>query len=192
MGQARIKKLNQVLYSGPDVIPTTEAQKAAAVALKEIHARSFSGRNQELGKMIKCQCGLRHRESIHHEQKFATRWTVVDGQKVYTDEQLIAGKTPETETVIEAKKIRVVVGAGPFKGKRQHPPLNKRSNEFVQLVRDLLPNEYTHEQMEKARHKIKRLLVRKYGRHGFLPPLWQSRKEANEKREKDGPDRISQ
>jgi hypothetical protein len=35
--------------------------------------RSFSERNPELGKMIKCDgCGLRHRSSIIHERKFAT------------------------------------------------------------------------------------------------------------------------
>jgi hypothetical protein len=156
----------------------TAGQQAALDALKEIRARSFSGRHPELGRMINCQvCDRRHRESEHHEQKFTTRWTVVDGKKVYTDEQLIAGKTPETETVIEEKKVRLTVGASVFKGKRKHPPLNKRSNEFVQLVRYLLPDEYTHEELEDARRQIKAFLAKKYGRYGFLPPLWQVRKQ---------------
>jgi hypothetical protein len=160
------------------------AQKAAAAAILAIQARSFSGRNPELGKMFWCPvCGLRHRSSIHHEQVFAKRWIVVDGQKVYTEEQLIAGKTPETECLIEANQVRVNEGARLFKGKRRKPPLNKRTNEYVQLVYSLLPDEYEHEQLEKARHKAKRILAEKYGRYGFLPPLWQSRKEAREKLE---------
>jgi hypothetical protein len=40
---------------------------------ESFHDRSFSARNPELGKMIKCDgCGLRHRSSIIHERKFAT------------------------------------------------------------------------------------------------------------------------
>src|SRR5271163_2853913 len=34
----------------------------------ELTKRSFSGRNPELGPMIKCQqCGLRHRDNVKHE-----------------------------------------------------------------------------------------------------------------------------
>src|SRR5271154_5355260 len=35
---------------------------------KALTQRSFSGRNPELGPMIKCaQCGLRHRDNVKHE-----------------------------------------------------------------------------------------------------------------------------
>lgn len=35
---------------------------------KELPQRSFSGRNPELGPMIKCaQCGLRHRDNVKHD-----------------------------------------------------------------------------------------------------------------------------
>jgi hypothetical protein len=45
------------------------AKEAFEKAFKQ---RSFSGRNPELGKMVKCsQCGLRHRESENHTHSLA-------------------------------------------------------------------------------------------------------------------------
>lgn len=176
MGQAKIKRERIEISATSESYFTsllnesdlsqTIAQKAAVQAIKEIHNRSFSGRNAELGKMIKCTaCGRRHRESEIHKAKYIA----------------VAGETPETESLIEERRIRLVVGAAAFKGKRKKPPLNKRANEYVQVVRSLLPDEYTHEEMEKARKKAKRILANKYGRYGFLPPKWQNRKEANAK-----------
>jgi hypothetical protein len=155
---------------------TTESgQQAATDALKEIYARSFSGRHPELGRMIKCQvCGFRHREAIQHNQIFAKRWIVVNGEKIYTDEQLIAGKTPETEILLESQQIRLIVGASAFKGKRKNPPLNRRANEVVQLTLSLVSDKCTR---EEALNKARRILVKKYGRCGFLPPKWQRQKE---------------
>lgn len=50
-----------------------DLSKAVEKFEESFHDRSFSGRNPELGKMIKCDgCGLRHRSSIIHERKFAT------------------------------------------------------------------------------------------------------------------------
>jgi len=35
---------------------------------REFRMRSFSGRNPQLGPMIKCvQCGLRHRDNVRHD-----------------------------------------------------------------------------------------------------------------------------
>jgi hypothetical protein len=147
----------------------TSGQKAANQAIQEIHSRSFSGRHPELGKMIKCTaCGRRHRDSNKHEAKYIA----------------VAGETPATESLIESRRIRLVLGAAVFKGKRRKPPLNKKTNEYVQLVRSFLPNEYTPEEMEKARNKAKRILAEKYGRYGFLLPKWQSQKEVREKANK--------
>jgi len=142
----------------------TPLERATAKAIEEIHSRSFSGRNPELGKMINCHCGRRHRESEKHDMKYIAE----------------AGKTPATESLIEERRIRLTVGAAAFKWKRRKPHLNKRANEFVQLVYSLVPDIYTHEQLEKARRKAKRILAKKYGRHGFLPPVWQKQKEAHE------------
>ena len=133
----------------------------AEKAIKEIQARSFSGRNPELGKMINCHCGRRHRESEKHDMKYIAE----------------AGKTPATESLIEERRIRLVLGAAMFKGKRRKPPLNKRANEFVQVVYSLVPDIYTHEELEQARRKAKRILAKKYGRHGFLPPVWQKQRK---------------
>src|SRR6267142_6448767 len=109
MGQAKIKKNKQALKVWTECVLCTlglerpietDAQKAAAKAIKEIHARSFSGRYPELGKMIKCSvCNRRHRASVVHEQKFATgRYDLRDPKPL-----LIAGKTPETESLIEER-----------------------------------------------------------------------------------------
>lgn len=86
---------------------------------------------------------------------------------------LIAGETPETKPVPPMTGIKVVLGAQVFKGKRIKPHFGKRANEFIQLVYTLVPDEYTPEELEKARNKAKRVLATKYGRHGFLPPVWQ-------------------
>lgn len=167
MGQAKIKRIKAECILGLPQPDMTDAQKAEAQALQAIHNRSFSGRHQDLGKMVNCKvCDLRHRESEVHKPKYIA----------------VAGETPATESLIEKNRIRLTVGAAQFKGKRKRPPLNKRTNEFVQLVRSLLPNEYEHEELEKARSEAKRILAKKYGRHGFLPPVWQSRKEASAKK----------
>src|SRR5258708_12251499 len=123
---------------------TTPSESAALEALKQIRNRSFSGRHLDLGKMIKCQvCNLRHRESIVHKQIFTKRWAVINGEKVYTEEQFIAGQTPETESIIESRRVRLSVGAWVFKSNLRNTPFHKRAHQFVQLVRSFLPDEYT-------------------------------------------------
>ena len=152
-----------------EAVPTVIGQEAAAKVLKEIRGRSFSGRNPSLGKMIKCQfCLTRHRQNERVcEQIFATgRYDLRDPKLL-----LIAGQTPETTPTPPHSQIKVVLGAANVKGKRRRPPLNKRANEFVQLVHSLVPDEYTKEELEKARNKVKRILAERYGRYGFLPPL---------------------
>jgi hypothetical protein len=48
-----------------ELIELTIVAERFKVALKE---RSFSGRNPEMGPMIKCaQCGTRHRDNVKHE-----------------------------------------------------------------------------------------------------------------------------
>jgi hypothetical protein len=56
-----IQKVADKVNSKMKVLMATEKFK------KEFKQRSFSGRNPELGKMIKCvQCGLRHRDNVKH------------------------------------------------------------------------------------------------------------------------------
>jgi len=51
--------------SPAEMIELIQATERFKVALTE---RSFSGRNPELGPMIKCaQCGTRHRDNVKHE-----------------------------------------------------------------------------------------------------------------------------
>jgi hypothetical protein len=173
----------------PEVIlesKPTVSEQVVADALEAITNRSFSGRNPHLGKMVNCAfCGRRHRQveelktltkneggeletRVTHwkcEQKFATgRWDVRDPKPL-----LIAGETPETEAVIN--KLKIVIGAKAFKGRRLKPHHNHRAMLFIEEVRKLTPDEYTQEDLEKARKRAKRILAKRYGRHGFLPML---------------------
>lgn len=96
-------------------IPTETGQQAAEKALEEIRNRSFSGRNPELGKMIKCQfCGLRHHQNERKcEQKFATDENGVEYGKLMPSEGL-TGFT-----------ARQMLGAQRFAKKRIHPHSNR-------------------------------------------------------------------
>jgi len=144
--------------------PTIEGILAAEKALAIIKQRSFSGRNPELGKMFKCQvCRTRHRKSKVCEQVFAT--AVVHG--------LIPGGDHKAPRMAAQNTAKGVIGAAAFKGKRIKPHLNKRAKEFIQVVHSLINDDYTKEELAKARNKAKRILAAKYGRHGFLPPVWQ-------------------
>lgn len=139
---------------------------AAEKALKAIRERSYSERNPELGKMIKCQiCQTRHRQNERNcQQVFAEKWTVdKDGNKVYTGDQLIAGRTPETETVLEEKKVNLTYGAPQrknFSKPRRNPHPNKHKLLFIELVRKYTPDEYTQEDLEKARKRAAKELGR--------------------------------
>jgi hypothetical protein len=146
MGQAKIKrnKLALKIWTEPipctlglKIEPLTVAEKVAAEAIAAIKQRSFSGRNPELGKMINCICGRRHRES-----EKCNKVTYI----------AVAGETPETESLVEANRHRLKYGAAPYKGKRKHPHHKRKQNakknarpetvdstQAVQLVETELP-----------------------------------------------------
>jgi hypothetical protein len=187
MGQAKIKKLNavknawqaQIHYNQIGLVidsefepskPTAGGLAASALALKEIKSRSFSGRNPELGKMIKCQvCQKRHRDSIKCEQKFV---------ELYVEEDLETGEVTPI-LAMAAKNTRFgLVGHAPFKGKRVHPHSNQRNLQLIEAVRALLPDEYDENDLKKARTRARRILSKKLGRHGFLPPKWMKQTKA--------------
>jgi hypothetical protein len=113
-----------------------------------------------LGKMANCRvCGRRHRSSIKCEQKFV---------ELYIEEDLETGeKTTVYATAPQTKNG--LVGAAAFKGKRLKPHPNRRMLAFIELVRELLPDEYSEEDLAKARKKARRVLSQKLGRFGFLP-----------------------
>jgi len=139
--------------------PTAEGMVAAVIALEEIRNRSFSGRHPELGKMLNCPvCDLRHRDSIKCQQKFV---------ELFIEEDIETGE--KTTTYATAGKTRFgVVGAKAFKGRRLKPHLSKRKLQFVELVRSMLPMEYTEEELELAKKRATRILIKKFGRFGFL------------------------
>src|ERR1700731_4156854 len=107
--------------------PTAGGLVASVLALEEIKRRSFSGRNAELGKMIKwAVCNLRHRDSIKCVQVFTTKWF---------EEDLETGVV-EPIFALAAQNTRFgIVGRLPFKGKRVHPHPNRRNLQLIEAVR---------------------------------------------------------
>ena len=100
----------------PETAPTEAGKNAAEIALAEIRGRSFSGRHPELGRMINCICGLRHRANERIcVQKFAT--TTREGGPVQGE--LIP---PEGLTQLTRKQI---LGAAGFAKRRRRPHSNR-------------------------------------------------------------------
>jgi hypothetical protein len=195
MGQAKIKKSFRYAVFHPAVakdpgliedsefekpVPSLEAVEASAKALKEIRGKSFAGRNPEVGKMIKCQvCRTRHRDIQVCTQKFKELWIEEDLETgelktVY----MVAAQDRDVEDVPGQRQPvdappgptrNQIIGATPFKGKRKKPRLNKCAQRFVQLVHSLVPDEFTSEDLQKARKKAARILAKKYGRFNILP-----------------------
>ncbi len=165
---------------------TPETVHAADTALAVIGARSFAGRHPELGKMKKCEfCGRRHRQveqlrapnSLGKDKIIVAHYTCV---QVFSKDS--AGRERNLDNV---KTVKAIIGAAAFKGKRLKPPLNKRANELVQIARSFVPDEYTQEEMLNGLKRARRILAEKYGRFGFLPSLWLSRKQTNETKAKN-------
>lgn len=158
--------------------PTAGGLVASVLALEEIKKRSFSGRNPEIGKMIKCQvCNHRHREVIKCEQKFVELWVEEDletGEKTVIYATAVQPKGTEVRGQISAEQptMKQIVGALAFKTKRLNPHPNKRNLRYIELVRALTPDEFDEADLEKAKKRAKRILAKKLGRFGFLPPVW--------------------
>lgn len=171
-------------YESPKA--SIEAIIAADKALKEIRHRSFSDRNPELGRMIKCQvCGLRHRSVIKCEQRFVELWIEEDletGEKTTVYATAVQPKGIEIPSQASAHHptIKQVIGAAVFKGKRLNPHPNKRNLQFIETVRAALPLKFTDDDMKKVQARARRVLSNKLGRHGFLPPRWKNVKQEAE------------
>ena len=158
--------------------PTAGGLVASVLALEELRRRSFSARHPELGKMVKCQvCNRRHRDSIKCEQKFVELWVEEDletGEKTVIYATAVQPKGVEVRGQISAEQptLKQVVGATAFKTKRLNPHPNKLNLQYVELVRALTPDEFDEVDLEKAKKRAKRILAKKLGRFGFLPPVW--------------------
>lgn len=170
-------------------VVSQEVKDLAAKTLLEIRNRSFSGRNPELGKMIKCPvCQTRHRAAKKCEQKFVELFVEEDletGEKTVVYAVAAQPKDYEISSQISAQQptMKQVLGAATFKGKRRHSHPNKRGLQFIQLVRSFTPDEYTEADLEKAKKKARRILSKKFGRYRFLPSLSES-KQAKKLEEK--------
>jgi hypothetical protein len=127
-----------------------QVKKLVAEALKVIKDRSYYGRNPEIGKMINCPVhGFRHRDTTKCEPKYAYS---------HTEEDVETGEKTDVFRVLPGTTRNQVIGAAAFKGKRHKPHMNHRKLRFIQIVRDLLPDEYTREDMLAARRKASKML----------------------------------
>jgi hypothetical protein len=127
-----------------------EVIEAVTSALESVHARTFSGRHPELGKMIKCQvCGTRHRLNERTcVQKFAYLHTIEDTE---------TGEKTDVTRELKPESRNGVIGAAAFRGKRIKSHLNRRKRRFIEIVRDIIPDEYTQEDMLAARKKAAKI-----------------------------------
>lgn len=165
------EELNQDLVAQP----TQAGQAAADEALVGIKNRSFSGRHPELGKMIKCAiCKHRHRENPSCTQVFSSGERIKGIIVTYRRPNPVGDKTHKQ-----------VLGAAMFNRRRINRHLNWRQRMIVQVVQQNLPvdenNEYTKKDLIMTKRNAVFALAEKYGRHGFLPPLWQIQKDKREK-----------
>jgi hypothetical protein len=152
---------------------TTLTPEAAATALEIVKKRraskSFAERN-ELPAMMNCPvCKLRHRRP-QCVQVFA---------KNKQGKEMSLANLPETK--------RIVYGAKMFKGKRIKPHLGKRALQFVDLVRKLIPDEYTEKHMKWARKQAALILVKKFGKYQIIPQLWRPNVKSSDNRNQDVP-----
>lgn len=127
-----------------------EREKNIDAARQAIRARSFTGRNPQLGPMINCQvCLLRHREIIKCQPKYAVgRWD------------------PDAKLLVAADTVRGILGAQRFAKKRFKPHPNKRNLQLVQLTQQLYPEHAQNltvpkEIMESARRQAREILKKK-------------------------------
>ncbi len=162
-----------------------EVADAVNAALEDISGRSFSARHPELGKMKKCQvCRFRHREAVKCQQRFVELYIEEDletGEKktIYATAMQEPGTILPHQHSDRQPTIKQIVGAN-FKGRRLKPHPNKRNLQFIEQVRILVPDEFDENDLKKAQAKARRILSKKLGRHGFLPPVWMKQEKQNE------------
>ena len=168
--------------------PSPEALAAAESALGEIKDRSFSGRHSELGKMINCQvCRRRHRRTDvafreHFDEngnKTVTLEPLISNCKqvfkiLWIDEDLETGKLETQFATVplpgQNATPKSILGAAYFAKKRKNPHPSRRNHQFIRLVRRLIPDEYTQEDLKDARELAAEMLGwNKKKTYGYMP-----------------------
>jgi hypothetical protein len=137
-----------------EFVSSPEAIAAADAAVSDIRGRSFSARHPELGKMINCAvCRSRHRSSQKCEQKFKQLWI---------DEDIETGEFSIQYAIVplpgQKGTPKSIVGAAYFAKKRKNPHPSRRKLQFIELVRKLIPDEYTQEDLKDARELAAEIL----------------------------------
>ena len=162
--------------SGTEFKASAEVIAAAEAALGNIKDRSFSGRNPELGKMINCPvCLRRHRKvDVTYREHFDENGKkavfllplVRDCKQVFkqmwVDEDLDTGELSiqYAKVPLPGQKgtVKAIVGAARFAKKRKNPHPNRRQMQLIRLVRKLVPDEYSQEDLNDARELAKEML----------------------------------
>lgn len=119
---------------------TQEVTDLIEKALGDIRGRSFSGRNPELGKMIKCQvCSRRHRAPLDKDGNPQTtceqRFVVKHYLQEFNEETQTWGEEVPVLAQTSQKTRNGVIGTKPFKGKRINPHPSKIKLLFVEKTR---------------------------------------------------------
>ncbi len=132
-----------------------EVADAIAKFREDFKGLSFSGRNPQLGKMIKCQvCLKRHRSSQVCHQVFTTG----------THDPAPEG---EKKLLVAAETRKGILGAAKFAKQRINPHHSHKLLELVQLTQDLFPKYFgvqikdPQKAMQAARGEAQKILTRK-------------------------------
>lgn len=114
----------------------SDVQLATIKFAQEHHAKSFSERNPELGRMINCShpgCTThRHRATVVHEDLvYATPHYDLD------EETGLQKPQEEKRILIAAQTRKGILGAARFAHQRFHPHRHPRTLEVAQLTKEL-------------------------------------------------------
>lgn len=150
--------------------PSPELEALVAQTLEGIHGRSFSARNPELGKMIKCQvCKLRHRgaQCTPTYKYLHTLEDVETGEKtdifatVPLPEQIERGLRQQPP---KTRFPKAIMGAAMIKGKRKRPHFSAVKLQFIEITRNVFQgdpdpaSEGYQDRLNKARKKAGRVI----------------------------------
>ena len=172
---------------------------AVAKTWAALRARTFSARNPQLGKMIKCQfCGRRHRENLLIAgiqyaciQQFAKpryMFTTTEAGEIIPVPQ-----ENRPELIASQTTRKGVVGAAAFAKKRLLPHHNRRDLLLVQRTIELYPEHIVYlsnplEAMREARLQAQREIARaldlRSGKHKRLQKISRNSRKINQRRAK--------
>ena len=172
---------------------------AVAKTRAALRARSFSARNPQLGKMIKCQiCHRRHRENpLVAGVRYSCIQQFAKPRYMFTTteaSELVPVPQENRPALIASQTTRKgVVGAATFAKKRLLPHHNRRDLLLVQRTIELYPEHAVYlsdplEAMREARLQAQREIARaldlRSGKHKRLQKISRTSRKINQRRAK--------